>query len=78
MVHDSLVEGAHSGYHRTYNRVAAHNYWPRMARRIREYVQSCDICQKVKHRKHAPYGYLQPLPIPSQPFETVTMDFITE
>ena len=49
-----------------------------MARRIREYVQTCDVCQKVKHHKHAPYGYLQPLPISSEPFETITMDFISE
>ena len=78
MAHDSLVEGAHSGYHRTYNRIAAYYYWPRMALAIRKYVQTCDVCQKIKHRKHAPYGYLQPLPIPNQPFETITMDFITE
>ena len=77
-IHDLLFEGAHAGYHKTYNRVAAHYYWPRMAKRIREYVQSCDVCQKIKHRKHAPYGYLHPLPIPSEPFETITMDFITE
>lgn len=51
--HDILTEGAHSGYHRTYNRIAAHYYWPRMAKRIRYYVQSCDICQKVKH--HVPH-----------------------
>lgn len=76
--HDKLVEGAHSGYHRTYNRIASHYYWPHMAKKIRGYVQSCDICQKIKHRKHAPYGLLQPLPIPSEPFETITMDFITE
>ena len=36
-----------------------------MAKDIREYVRSCDVCQKTKHRKHPPYGLLQPLPIPS-------------
>ena len=76
--HDTLTEGAHAGYHRTYNRIAAHYFWPKMAKKIRAYVQSCDVCQKIKHRKHAPYGLLHPLPIPSEPFETITMDFITE
>ena len=49
-----------------------------MAKDIREYVRSCDVCQKIKHQKHPPYGLLQPLPIPQDPFETITMDFITE
>ena len=48
-VHDSLTEGAHSGYHRTYNRLATHYYWPRMNQAIRAYVTSCDVCQKVKY-----------------------------
>ena len=76
--HDLLIEGAHAGYHHTYNRVAAHYYWPRMAKDIQGYVKSCDVCQKIKHQKHAPYGMLQPLPIPGEPYETITMDFITE
>lgn len=42
------------------------------------YVDSCDVCQKIKHKKHAPIGNLQPLPIPDRPFDVITMDFITE
>jgi len=38
----------------------------------------CLICQKIKHARHAPYGLLQLRPIPNQPFEVVTMDFIGE
>ena len=49
-----------------------------MSRDVKKFVISCDICQKAKPRRHAPIGLLQPLPIPGRPFETVTMDFITE
>ncbi len=76
--HDTITEGAHSGYHRTYNRVASTYYWPRMSRDIKKYVSTCDICQKAKPRRHAPVGLLQPIAIPSRPFEVVTMDFIPE
>jgi len=76
--HDQLTEGAHEGYHKTYNRIAAGYYWPKMSRDIHLYVKTCDICQKSKPKKHAPYGLLQPIPIPSRPFEVVTMDFIPE
>lgn len=77
-VHDTLTESAHGGYAKTYNRIAATYYWPKMSRDIKRYVSTCDICQKSKPRRHGPVGLLQPIPIPSQPFEVVTMDFIPE
>lgn len=49
-----------------------------MSREIKNFINTCDVCQKTKPRKHAPVGLLQPIPIPSQPFEVVTMDFIPE
>lgn len=76
--HNLLTEGAHAGYHRTYNKMAATYYWPQMSRHVKRYVNSCDIYQKSKPRRHAPRGYLQSLPIPERPFEIITMDFITE
>ena len=30
-VHDEITEGAHAGYHKTYNKLAAAYYWPRMS-----------------------------------------------
>ncbi|KAJ3007678.1 hypothetical protein NUW54_g3453 [Trametes sanguinea] len=77
-VHDVITEGAHAGYHRTYNRIASCYYWPRMSRDVKRYTLTCDICQKSKPRRHAPIGLLQPIPIPSRPFEVVSMDFIPE
>ena len=77
-VHNCITESAHGGYHRCYNRLAATYYWPRMSRELKSYINSCDICQKAKPRTHSPAGLLQPIPIPSRPFEVVSMDFIPE
>ena len=77
-VHNTITEAAHGGYAKSYNRIASVYYWPQMSRDIKKYVGSCDICQKAKPRRHTPVGMLQPIPIPSQPFEVVTMDFIPE
>lgn len=49
-----------------------------MSRTIKEFVRTCDVCQKSKPKKHAPVGLLQPIPIPHQPFEVISMDFISE
>jgi hypothetical protein len=77
-VHNTLTESAHGGYHRCYNRLASTYYWPKMSRHLKRYISTCDICQKAKPRRHAPTGLLQPIPIPTQPFEVISMDFIPE
>lgn len=74
--HNVISESAHSGYYKTYNRISTTYYWPHMSREIKKFVNTCDVCQKTKPRRHAPVGLLQPIPIPSQPFEVIMMDFI--
>ena len=76
--HNVITEAAHGGYAKTYNRIASTYYWPKMSRDVKRYTDTCDICQKSKPRRHAPVGMLQPIPIPSHPFEVVSMDFIPE
>ena len=44
---------------------------------VRDYVQSCDVCQRDKTSSHKKYGLLQPLDIPHQPWKSISMDFIT-
>ena len=77
-VHNNITEAVHGGYAKSYNRIASIYYWPQMSRDIKKYVGTCDNCQKTKPRRHTPVGMLQPIPIPSQPFEVVTMYFIPE
>src|ERR1700676_4625975 len=75
-VHNILTESAHGGHAKTYNHIASTYYWPRMSRDIKWYISTCNICQKSKPKRHPPVGLLQPIPIPTQPFEVVSMDFI--
>jgi hypothetical protein len=43
---------------------------------IKEFVQSCVVCQQAKAER-VPYpGLLQPLKVPQGVWQTVTMDFI--
>jgi hypothetical protein len=75
--HDTPMAG-HQGIERTYAAVHKLFYWPRMNNDVRNYVKSCDSCQRIKASQQVPAGLLQPLPIPKQPWDQVSMDFITQ
>src|SRR6266536_6431421 len=45
---------------------------------VREYVTTCSTCQNITIPRHKPYGKLEPLPVPSGPWQEVLLDFITQ
>ena len=64
--HDSPLAG-HYGVARTQALVRQYFKWPGLATAVEAYVRSCDACQRNKVVRHAPYGLLNPLPIPAKP-----------
>jgi len=77
-IHDGITSTAHARYDKMYKRISQIFYWLKMSKDIKKFVYSCPICQQIKHKRHSPYGILQPVPIPNKPFEVVTMDLITD
>ncbi|GJP44986.1 hypothetical protein CLOM_g4375, partial [Closterium sp. NIES-68] len=57
--------------------VAAIQYWPHIAEDVQKFVTPCDTCQRMKSSKQKKAGLLQPLPVPEQPWQVVSLDFIT-
>ena len=47
-----------------------------MYREVHDYVHRCEVCQKVKSETLWPIGLLQPLPIPCQGWDDITLNFI--
>lgn len=75
--HDCPSAG-HLGVTKTLQRVARRFWWPHMGRSVHHYVTACGSCQLNKPSNQAPLGLLQPLPVPENKFEHITMDFITD
>ena len=75
--HHSTPQAGHPGVERTFRRVAAQFYWKNMRRDVQRFVDACLECQTTKYSTQKPAGLLQPLPIPSQVWEDVSMDFVT-
>ncbi|GJP60702.1 hypothetical protein CLOP_g17914 [Closterium sp. NIES-67] len=74
--HDVLYAG-HFGSNKTLTGIAKHYYWPHLAEDVQKFVTSCDTCQRMKSSKQKKAGLLQPLPVPEQPWQVVSLDFIT-
>jgi hypothetical protein len=74
--HNSKVAG-HFGQFKTTERMKQNFFWSKMDEEVRDYVRSCDVCQRDKVSWHKRYGLLQPLEIPYRPWTLILMDFIT-
>lgn len=72
---DDLHREGHVGRDRTLQLVSASYYWPSMRRDVERYVERCRACQLAKgHASNA--GLYLPLPIPTQPWTDLSMDFV--
>jgi len=47
-----------------------------MSRYVGQYVSHCDLCLHTKIQYRLPSGELQPLPIPEEHWDVISMDFI--
>jgi hypothetical protein len=73
--HSSKLAG-HSGILRTLKRLAQNFFWEAMKTDVQHFVSECDVCQRNKSEARSPAGLLQPLPIPTQVWEDISLDFI--
>ena len=75
--HDSPLAG-HYGLARTAELVSRYFTWPGVHTFVKTYVASCSTCARNKTTRHAPHGLLQPLQTPRQPWESISLDWITD
>ncbi|KAA0064072.1 reverse transcriptase [Cucumis melo var. makuwa] len=74
--HDTLWAG-HPGWQRTYALLKKGYFWPNMRDDVMQYTKTCLIYQQDKVEKVKVAGLLDPLPVPTRPWESFSMDFIT-
>ena len=50
-------------------------FWPTIHKEVEKYVRSCKICQ-VSKGIATNVGLYMPLPVPTQPWVDISMDFV--
>jgi hypothetical protein len=66
----------HESFPVTYRKIRQCFSWPKMKVQIKDYVQTCMVCQQAKPERVKYPGLLEPLPTPDGAWKMVTMDFI--
>jgi len=67
----------HYGPQKTADYVQHHYWWPRIGQDIEQYCKMCPICQMTKSSTQRVPGLLHSLPIPTRPWESIAMDFVS-
>ena len=74
--HDTPWAG-HPGWQRTLALLKQGYYWPHMRQDVMDYTKTCLICQQDKVERKKQAGLLDPLPVPTKPWESISLDFIS-
>lgn len=75
--HDAPTAG-HSGFSKTLERAIRTFHWPNMSHTIKAYVSSCEECQRDKPSNRNAQALLQPLDVPTETWQSISMDFLTQ
>jgi hypothetical protein len=77
-LHHDNPESGHFGALKTAELVSRNFYWPALPTSVRQYVAGCEVCHRIKAARHPRHGVNMPIEPPNQPWEGVTMDFVTD
>jgi hypothetical protein len=70
-----LVMAAHQGATKTIEVISRYYYWPNMHEEITIYTRACLQCQRNNPANRKETGFLHPLPIPSERFQEIALDW---
>jgi len=58
--------------------VTRNYWWPGVTKEVKQYVEGCDQCQRMKNRAKMPVGKLRPNQVPERLWQHISVDFITK
>jgi hypothetical protein len=73
--HDTTLAG-HPGQHRMHENIFRQFWWPTLRKDIRQYIEGCSLCQRMKIRHRPPPTTLQPSEIPTHNWQRISVDMI--
>lgn len=67
---------AHLGASKTVDYLRSQVWWKTLVPDTKAFCETCITCKRSKPDNHKPYGLLNPLSVPSEPWESIGIDFV--
>ena len=77
-LHHDVPVARHRGKWKMTELVTRNYWWPGVMRDVKKYVESCDMCQRIKNRTEVPAGKLKLSEVLEKPWIHLIVDFITK
>jgi hypothetical protein len=74
--HTSSPAG-HPGRDKTLDLVSRYYWWPGVSHTVGEFISGCLPCDKSKVKRNLPQGLLKPINVPFEPWQDISVDYIT-
>jgi len=58
--------------------VTRNYWWPGVTKEVKQYIEWCDQCQRIKNIAEIPVGKLRPNKVLKRPWQHILVDFITK
>ena len=66
-LHHDMPIAEHRGQGKMVELVTRNYWWPGVTKKVKQYVEGCDQCQRMKNRAEMPAGKLKPNQISEKP-----------
>ena len=73
-VHDSIT-AAHPSATKTLQLLSSQYWWHGITETVKQYCRNCHTCRRIQVPRDRKPGLLHPLPVPSRPWEHITVDY---
>jgi len=77
-LHHDMPIGGHGGQWKTMELVTRNFWWPGVTKKVKKYIEGCDVCQINKNCTKIPAKKLMPNAVPEKPWTHISVDFITK
>ena len=75
--HDDALAG-HFGVAKTLYLISQSFWWPQPWKLVKEFLRTCHTCARTKSTHHCPYCLFQPPPNPIRPWDSISINFISD
>jgi len=58
--------------------VTKNYWWPEVTKEVKQYMEGCNQCQRMKNKAEMPVGKLRPNQVPERSWQHISVDFITK